>query len=1125
VKNRESNRLNASLLSMVAGSVLALSAAAQAQVNYTWASGVPGIWNDTTKWAPVGFPGALDTAIINTPGAYTVTIPNNTSQQAAALSIGNPGATLFLPDNTTLTLNGPSHTNAGLIQVSGPGQPGNTNRIIFSGASTISGGGAISLQAAGAGDNDTALLQGPGILTNASNHTIGGKGRIYGGLNNAGLVNADQAGGILRLLSDPKANSGTMRATNGGSLYINAALSQSPTGLLEAQNGSAVLLISTSVSGGTFASSGTGAVINANNQTSSIDGVTLTPGSLLQLNDNSTLNVGAAGLTNNGLVTVQNIGAPGNPVRLNAAAATTNLLGTGTIRLQSTSTGTDDTSLLGYTVAANRFIVGPSLTIDGKGRIYTLLTNNGTIDANVSAKTLQLLDQPKANAGMMRASAGGQLLITNSSVTQTGPGQLLADGGTVTLQGAAISGGPMSSINGGLLLNTNNQTSSIDSMTLTQGTLQLNDNTNLLVRNSLTNNGLVTVQNIGAPGNPARFTVDTPSVTLSGNGTVRLQATSNFSDTANLGSTAAANLLTHAATHTIAGNGRIYTALTNNGTILANESAANRQVLQLLGEPKTNNNIFRATGGGQLWITETTANQASGASIQADAGSAIVLRTAAVNSGRLGSTGSGLIVNTNNQTSSIDDVTLLAGSLLQLNDNSTLRIKNNLVNNGLVTIQNIGAPGNVTALTADTPSVSLTGSGTVRLQATSNFNDTAYLGATAPANILTNAATHTISGNGRIHAAMVNNGTVLADEPTANRQVLQLLGEPKTNNGTMRAMGTGQLWITETTVNQGPGGLIAAEPGSATILRSSTVTGGTLSSTGTGIIVNTNNQTSTLSGATLAPGSLLQINDNSILNIGSAGLTNNGSITIQNIGAPGNITRLVAPAAATISGAGTIRLQATSFSNDTSYFQGAGGPANPLTLGAGQIVSGSGRIYGDVISGGKITPDQPFGATSPIGIIEARSGALTMTPTSSLDIQLASAGSFDRITGNDTVACSGTLNVSFVTPYSPAPSAYFDIVTGASISGPFTATNLPPTGSTGPMHVVYFPTAARLVACYANCDGSNVAPILNVNDFTCFLNRFAAGDTYANCDGSTVPPILNVNDFTCFLNKFAAGCP
>ena len=60
--------------------------------------------------------------------------------------------------------------------------------------------------------------------------------------------------------------------------------------------------------------------------------------------------------------------------------------------------------------------------------------------------------------------------------------------------------------------------------------------------------------------------------------------------------------------------------------------------------------------------------------------------------------------------------------------------------------------------------------------------------------------------------------------------------------------------------------------------------------------------------------------------------------------------------------------------------------------------------------------------------------------------------------------------------------------------------------------------------CYANCDASTQTPILNVNDFNCFLNKFAAADAWANCDGSTLPPTLNVNDFQCFLNAFAAGC-
>jgi hypothetical protein len=67
--------------------------------------------------------------------------------------------------------------------------------------------------------------------------------------------------------------------------------------------------------------------------------------------------------------------------------------------------------------------------------------------------------------------------------------------------------------------------------------------------------------------------------------------------------------------------------------------------------------------------------------------------------------------------------------------------------------------------------------------------------------------------------------------------------------------------------------------------------------------------------------------------------------------------------------------------------------------------------------------------------------------------------------------------------------------------------------------VITLPTA-----CYANCDNSTVAPILNVADYICFINKFEAGDSYANCDGSTTPPVLNVNDLVCFLNRLSASC-
>ncbi len=80
-------------------------------------------------------------------------------------------------------------------------------------------------------------------------------------------------------------------------------------------------------------------------------------------------------------------------------------------------------------------------------------------------------------------------------------------------------------------------------------------------------------------------------------------------------------------------------------------------------------------------------------------------------------------------------------------------------------------------------------------------------------------------------------------------------------------------------------------------------------------------------------------------------------------------------------------------------------------------------------------------------------------------------------------------------------------------------------GSTTANNPVPWRVSLGGVLCYANCDASAAPPVLNVNDFICFLNKFAAGDAYANCDGSTAPPVINVLDYVCFLNRFAAGCP
>jgi hypothetical protein len=76
-------------------------------------------------------------------------------------------------------------------------------------------------------------------------------------------------------------------------------------------------------------------------------------------------------------------------------------------------------------------------------------------------------------------------------------------------------------------------------------------------------------------------------------------------------------------------------------------------------------------------------------------------------------------------------------------------------------------------------------------------------------------------------------------------------------------------------------------------------------------------------------------------------------------------------------------------------------------------------------------------------------------------------------------------------------------------------------GSTGQTEAILW---IGTLPCYANCDQSTAPPILNANDFQCFMNKFVVSDSYTNCDGSVAAPNLNANDFQCFLNTFAAGC-
>jgi hypothetical protein len=169
-------------------------------------------------------------------------------------------------------------------------------------------------------------------------------------------------------------------------------------------------------------------------------------------------------------------------------------------------------------------------------------------------------------------------------------------------------------------------------------------------------------------------------------------------------------------------------------------------------------------------------------------------------------------------------------------------------------------------------------------------------------------------------------------------------------------------------------------------------------------------------------------------------------------------------------------------------------------------------------------------ANLPIGFFESYYALATFDdgggPALYIGGYFSSMGNLARWTGSQWVAAAGGVQGSD----QPYISTLFPHDSQLYIGGRFDHVG-GNTSNTAQSIAIY---GCPPLTCYANCDGSTTPPILNVEDFTCFINEFAAATAlpheqqlthYANCDSSTTPPVLNVEDFTCFINRFAQGCP
>jgi hypothetical protein len=213
----------------------------------------------------------------------------------------------------------------------------------------------------------------------------------------------------------------------------------------------------------------------------------------------------------------------------------------------------------------------------------------------------------------------------------------------------------------------------------------------------------------------------------------------------------------------------------------------------------------------------------------------------------------------------------------------------------------------------------------------------------------------------------------------------------------------------------------------------------------------------------------------------------------------------------------------------SGVFQGVSSVGTGLPTGTGEITT---LLNGFPMAAGPSPYDFFFADANTLYVADDRTvasgggiqkwtfdGISTWTLAYTLSTGLASGcrGLTGRVDGTGTTLWATTADT--------VPTVVVVTDTGSGSVFTVLATSPAPSGGTQPLYrgIDFAPIGGGPV-CYPNCDHSTTNPCLTVQDFGCFLNAFAAGDSYANCDGSTTNPVLTVQDFGCFLNAFAAGC-
>ena len=633
------------------------------------------------------------------------------------------------------------------------------------------------------------------------------------------------------------------------------------------------------------------------------------------------------------------------------------LSGSGALTLTSGQIGTNSNN---FTLTNQSTINGSGTIGSNGGPLYENLSvnNSGTINANSNGNTLTLGGNGSAvtNTGTLEATNGGTLALATSAAIDNNSGTILSSGtGSTVNVSTTIQGGTLTTAGGGVMQTSG--TAGLDASS--HGAITLSDgSTYTAAGGSITN--ISGTLNLGTTtGSTFLLNGSSTTLVLTGNTTLQGPGTVSMGG-GNIGTNSNNFTLTNSSTingyGTIGSNyGSDYEnlSLTNNGVINAN-SSGNTLTIGGDGSAIANNGTFEATGGGTLTLSSNAAiDNVNGTIASSGSGSTVNVSTT-ITGGSLATSAGGAM-----QTSGTATLDGSGNHPITFVDGTTYTAAGGSVTNVTGTFNLGTTTGSVLDLNGATTTLVLTGNTT--------FQGPGSI-AMAGGNIGTNSNDFTLTNNSTINGygtigsnygsdyenlSLTNNGVINANS-SGNTLTIGGDGSAITNNGTFEATGGGILTLNSNAAINNASGTIASLSSGSLVNVGTTIQGGSLVTTGAGVIQT--DGTATLDGSA---SHAITITDGSTYTAANAngdltritGTLNLGTVTGGTLALIGQL-QLIGDT--TFQGPGVVTMTGAPTGPENGTGAQIGTNSNNFTLTNMSTIQGSGLIGSNV---GALYPD------------------------------------------------------------------------------------------------------------------------------------------------------------------------